>query len=233
MFMEQNKMTTLNKMQLAKDIYEIVNAADYTPIKSIRADFIERLVIEAEMTKSGASTYYQNLRNKANGRGLYEYNKTASKKSTAEKKVKIEVDPRLDINVESIEVKAQVDIEPAVDTEMKPSVLDEVMESVEAQTQSSTDDEPTQSVLDQVMDSVEDVAAESEIEHKAKAKAQPKRVDVKAKADVVEVQGSAPKTQQMRWGVEQDGKIVDMFKTRTAARKFIEEHGGTVVDHGA
>ena len=198
-------MTTLNKMQLAKDIYEIVNAADYTPIKSIRADFIERLVIEAEMTKSGASTYYQNLRNKANGRGLYEYNKTASKKSTAEKKVKIEVDPRLDINIESIEVKAQ--------------------------TQSSTDDEPTQSVLDQVMDSVEEVAAEPEIKHKAKA--QPKRVDVKAKADVVEVQGSAPKTQQMRWGVEQDGKTVDMFKTRTAARKFIEEHGGTVVDHGA
>lgn len=226
-------MTTLNKMQLAKDIYEIVNAADYTPIKSIRADFIERLVIEAEMTKSGASTYYQNLRNKANGRGLYEYNKTASKKYTAEKKVKIEVDPRLDINVESIEVKGQVDIEPAVDTEMKPSVLDEVMESVEAQTQSSTDDEPTQSVLDQVIDSVEEVAAEPEIEHKAKAKAQPKRVDVKAKADVVEVQGSAPKTQQMRWGVEQDGKTVDMFKTRTAARKFIEEHGGTVVDHGA
>ena len=198
-------MTTLNKMQLAKDIYEIVNAADYTPIKSIRADFIERLVIEAEMTKSGASTYYQNLRNKANGRGLYEYNKTASKKSTAEKKVKIEVDPRLDINVESIEVKAQ--------------------------TQSSTDDEPTQSVLDQVMDSVEEVTAEPEIKHKAKA--QPKRVDVKAKADVVEVQGSAPKTQQMRWGVEQDGKTVDMFKTRTAARKFIEEHGGTVVNHGA
>lgn len=217
-------MTTLNKMQLAKDIYEIVNAADYTPIKSIRADFIERLVIEAEMTKSGASTYYQNLRNKANGRGLYEYNKTASKKSTAEKKVKIEVDPRLDINVESIEVD---------EVEMKPSVLDEVMESVEAQTQPSTDDEPTQSVLDQVMDSVEEVAAEPEIEPQPKAKAQPKRVDVKAKADVVEVQGSAPKTQQMRWGVEQDGKTIDMFKTRTAARKFIEEHGGTVVDHGA
>lgn len=230
-------MTTLNKMQLAKDIYEIVNAVDYTPTKSIRADFIERLVIEAEMTKSGASTYYQNLRNKANGRGLYEYNKTAGKKSITEKKVKIEVDPRLDINVELIEVDTQVEVEPNVEqvaeVEMKQSVLDEVMDSVEAQT--STDEEPTQSVIDQVMDSVEEVAPELEPKPQPKAKAKPKRVDVKANAnvDVVDVQGSAPKNQQMRWGVEQDGKMVDMFKTRTAARKFIEEHGGNVVDHGA
>lgn len=219
-------MTTLNKMQLAKDIYEIVNAAEYTPIKSIRADFIDRLVTEAEMTKSGASTYYQNLRNKANGRGLYEYNKTASKKSTAEKKVKIEVDPRLDINTKSIDVDVQ-----AAEVKMKPSVLDEVMNSIESQNQTSTDEEPTQSVLDQVMDSVEGVAIESEIEPQPKAKT--KRVDVKTNVDVVEVQGSAPKSQQMRWGVEQDGKTVDMFKTRTAARKYVEEHGGKVVDHGA
>ena len=223
-------MTTLNKMQLAKEIYEIVNAAEYTPTKSIRADFIDRLVIEAEMTKSGASTYYQNLRNKANGRGLYEYNKTASKKATSEKKVKIEVDPRLDINVESIEVKTQIEIEPVVEqvveSEVKPSVLDEIMDSVEAQSQTLIDDEPTQSVLDQAVDSV---AAEP----KQETKTQPKRVDVKAKVDVVEVQGSASKNQQMRWGVEQDGKTVDMFKTRTAARKYVEEHGGNVVDHGA
>ena len=42
-----------------------------------RKEFIEMAIVEAELSKHGAATYYQNLKNEAKGESLYKYNKTA------------------------------------------------------------------------------------------------------------------------------------------------------------
>ena len=57
-----------SKMTKAKEIFAVVAS---------RKEFIEKAV-EAGLTKHGAATYYQNLKNEAKGESLYKYNKTAS-----------------------------------------------------------------------------------------------------------------------------------------------------------
>ena len=70
-----------SKMQQAQAIYNEVYAKGYDlQGKSERAVFMDRVVAELGMTKHGANTYHQNLRNmNVHGKSLYEYNKTAKK----------------------------------------------------------------------------------------------------------------------------------------------------------
>ena len=63
-----------SKMTKAKEIFAVVAS---------RKEFIEK-AIEAGLTKHGAATYYQNLKNEAKGESLYKYNKTASKVESLE-----------------------------------------------------------------------------------------------------------------------------------------------------
>ena len=49
-----------------------------------RKEFIEMAIVEAELSKHGAATYYQNLKNEAKGESLYKYSKTAKKAETIE-----------------------------------------------------------------------------------------------------------------------------------------------------
>ena len=44
-----------------------------------RKEFIEMAIVEAELSKHGAATYYQNLKNEAKGESLYKYNKNVVK----------------------------------------------------------------------------------------------------------------------------------------------------------
>lgn len=66
-------LVTKTKIEMARGIADQIRAADYVPAEgsSPRKDFISRCVKELEMTEKGASTYWQNLRNEAEGEGLY------------------------------------------------------------------------------------------------------------------------------------------------------------------
>lgn len=61
------------KIEMARAIADHIRADGYVPIagSSPRKDFINRCVVELEMTEKGASTYWQNLRNESSGDGLY------------------------------------------------------------------------------------------------------------------------------------------------------------------
>lgn len=71
-------MNAVNKMAVAKKVFnEVYSVAD---VVNGRKKFMERVMAEAGLSKAGASTYHQNLRNQAvNGKGLYEYNKNVKK----------------------------------------------------------------------------------------------------------------------------------------------------------
>lgn len=66
-------LVTKTKIEMARDIANEIRAEGYVPTEgsSPRKDFITRCVVELEMTEKGASTYWQNLRNEADGSGLY------------------------------------------------------------------------------------------------------------------------------------------------------------------
>lgn len=72
---------TTSKMQLAIALFNEIHARGYKlEGRTQRAVFIDRAINEIEMTKNGASTYYQNISNKVNkGMSLYKYNKPAKK----------------------------------------------------------------------------------------------------------------------------------------------------------
>lgn len=59
----------------ARVLFAEVNAPGYQikteGAKSIRGDFIARAQVECGLTKNGASTYFQNLKNEAAGKPLY------------------------------------------------------------------------------------------------------------------------------------------------------------------
>lgn len=70
----------ISKMAKCQIIYDEVFTPGYDlGGKGQRAVFIARAIAEKAMTKSGANTYYQNLSNKARGKGLYKYNKYQGK----------------------------------------------------------------------------------------------------------------------------------------------------------
>ena len=69
-----------SKMTKAKEIFAVVNS---------RKEFIEK-AIEAGLTKHGAATYYQNIKNEAKGESLYKYNKTASNSNSNSNSNKVE-----------------------------------------------------------------------------------------------------------------------------------------------
>lgn len=71
----------VNKVAIAREIFTTVSAPDYDlgEVKSVRQAFISQAMAEANLTKHGASTYYQNLLNEARGKGLYKYNNVAKK----------------------------------------------------------------------------------------------------------------------------------------------------------
>lgn len=66
-------LVTKTKIEMARDIANEIRHEGYVPKEgsSPRKDFINRCVAELEMTEKGASTYWQNLRNEADGSGLY------------------------------------------------------------------------------------------------------------------------------------------------------------------
>lgn len=70
-----------SKMNQAEVVFQQVSAEGFDlQGKTVRAAFVEKAMAEVGLSKAGASTYYQNLRNKhVNGKNLYEYNKTAKK----------------------------------------------------------------------------------------------------------------------------------------------------------
>lgn len=61
------------KIEMARSIADEIRHEGYVPTagSSPRKDFINRCVVELEMTEKGASTYWQNLRNESSGEGLY------------------------------------------------------------------------------------------------------------------------------------------------------------------
>lgn len=90
-FEEYIMNTSMNKMAKAKKIYATVTAKGYNLRgSSVRAVFLNKAMKEVGLTKAGAATYYQNIRNEVvNGKSLYEYNKTA-KKVTSKQEPKAE-----------------------------------------------------------------------------------------------------------------------------------------------
>lgn len=71
-----NNVTPLvqkSKIDLAREHFHEINAEGYKPAEGStpRKDFINVCVSKLGMTEPGASTYWQNLRNEADGKGLY------------------------------------------------------------------------------------------------------------------------------------------------------------------
>lgn len=84
--MRNHEMTTANnvtplvskkKIDIAREHFNRITAEDYVPTEGStpRGDFLAICVNELAMTESGASTYWQNLRNQKNNKGLYSGNK--------------------------------------------------------------------------------------------------------------------------------------------------------------
>ena len=92
------KEVTVSKMQLAIQLYNEIFAPGYKlDGKTQRAVFIERAITEIEMTKNGASTYYQNISNKVNkGMKLYHYNKPTKKTVDKAEKQAVETAAQLE-----------------------------------------------------------------------------------------------------------------------------------------
>lgn len=109
-------VTTLvpkSKIDMASGIFDKMHAADYVPTEgsSPRKDFILACVNELGMTEKGASTYWQNLRNKADGHGLY---KNAKPGTGEPRGRKVDVQGRLKkaaAKVEALQSKVAKDME--------------------------------------------------------------------------------------------------------------------------
>lgn len=109
-------VTTLvpkSKIDMASGVFDKMHAADYVPAEgsSPRKDFILACVNELGMTEKGASTYWQNLRNKADGHGLYKNAKPATGEPRGRK---VDVQGRLKkaaAKVEALQSKVTKDME--------------------------------------------------------------------------------------------------------------------------
>ena len=68
----------MNKMLKAQEIYDSIHTNGYDlKGKSLRQEFMDRAMDEAKLSKHGANSYYQNIRNeRVHGKSLYEYNKS-------------------------------------------------------------------------------------------------------------------------------------------------------------
>ncbi len=68
----------MNKMLKAQEIYDSIHTNGYDlKGKSLRQEFMDRAMNEAKLSKHGANSYYQNIRNeRVHGKSLYEYNKS-------------------------------------------------------------------------------------------------------------------------------------------------------------
>lgn len=77
--MDNVEVVVKNKMQIARDVFAQVTAegADLGEQKSARQAFIAMVMEQADMSKNGAGTYWQNLSNEQKGMGLYKYHKKA------------------------------------------------------------------------------------------------------------------------------------------------------------
>ena len=69
-------MTQIRKaVEVCRELFAEVSAEGYVMriegAKSLRGEFIQRAITECGMTKNGAATYYQNLKNEAAGKPLY------------------------------------------------------------------------------------------------------------------------------------------------------------------
>lgn len=82
----------VNKVAIARQVFAAVSAPDYDlgEVKSVRQAFISQAMSAADLTKHGASTYWQNLSNEARGKGLYKYNKVAKKAVEVEVQVEVQ-----------------------------------------------------------------------------------------------------------------------------------------------
>lgn len=63
----------MKKIDIAKKLYAEITAVPAPEGKTHRGIFIERAMTQIGMSKSGANTYFQNLKNEAHGEGRYKY----------------------------------------------------------------------------------------------------------------------------------------------------------------
>lgn len=63
----------MKKIDIAKKLYAEITAVPAPEGKTHRGIFIERAMAQIGMSKSGANTYFQNLKNEAHGEGRYKY----------------------------------------------------------------------------------------------------------------------------------------------------------------
>lgn len=76
----------MNKMLKAQEIYDSIHTNGYDlKGKSLRQEFMDRAMDEAKLSKHGANSYYQNIRNeRVHGKSLYEYNKSTEGENNSE-----------------------------------------------------------------------------------------------------------------------------------------------------
>lgn len=76
----------MNKMLKAQEIYDSIHTDGYDlKGKSLRQEFMDRAMNEAKLSKHGANSYYQNIRNeRVHGKSLYEYNKSTEGNNSGE-----------------------------------------------------------------------------------------------------------------------------------------------------
>ena len=89
-----------SKMDKAKALFAELRTVTLAEGDSIRKQFISRGQTEIGLTKSGAITYYNNLRGQAKGEKLYPYTKKAAPKAAAP-------EAQGDANAEQSEEEAQ------------------------------------------------------------------------------------------------------------------------------
>lgn len=103
-------MTQIRKaVEVCRELFAEVSAEGYTMkiegAKSLRGEFIQRAITECGMTKNGAATYYQNLKNEAAGKPLY----YPTKKSEDQPKTFVDLTSALAMPAPSSEVNEAVE----------------------------------------------------------------------------------------------------------------------------
>lgn len=100
----------MNKMLKAQEIYDSIHTNGYDlKGKSLRQEFMDRAMNEAKLSKHGANSYYQNIRNeRVHGKSLYEYNKSTNSDSSVENTSRIS---RTSRKQQTVDMKPEFHIE--------------------------------------------------------------------------------------------------------------------------
>lgn len=73
---------TVSKIEQAKVLFDRIMTAKLPEGKSHRGLFMEAAAAELGMSKAGANTYFQNLKNEADGSGRYKYAPSSTANAT-------------------------------------------------------------------------------------------------------------------------------------------------------